>query len=126
MQRIHDLICAVNRGCSLKKQEVSCVFSPLNEKVLKTLKNCGYIHGYTVDHPKISIMLRYDDLRNPLINSVNSISKPSRRVYIRVINLLKLSSENIEYILSTSKGVLSIKHALKLRVGGELLFKLCI
>lgn len=59
---------------------------------------------------------------------INRISKPGRRIYFTAKQnqklLLKLTKISNTVVLSTSKGVMTIKKAVELNLGGELLFKI--
>lgn len=100
-----------------------------NEKkrITEILYNSGYILKYKFEDTAnnqgvIRIALKYNPLTKlPIIRSLTRVSRPGRRVYAksgeakRVINGLGIA------ILSTSKGVMTDKEAIKENVGGEVL-----
>lgn len=91
------------------------------ETFLKILWNEGYILGYTIlkqDSQKIKIFLKYKN-GEPAINSIKSISKPSRKIYYSIKQIWKINSNNNFIIFSTNKGLKSIIDCKKLKIGGE-------
>ena len=62
--------------------------------------------------------------RKPALRQVKIISKPSLRVYVGIHGLKKLLREEAISILSTPKGIMTVKDAAKGKLGGEYLFKI--
>ena len=58
---------------------------------------------------------------NPVINEINRVSKPGRRVYSSIKNLQKTYNGLGISILSTPRGVMSDNEAREANVGGEVL-----
>jgi len=102
----------------------SFIFQPrkkICESCLKILWREGYILGYTVDQEKsnqIKIFLKYKN-NQPVINSLNLISKPSKRVYCSAKQIWKIDSSKFFIIFFTNKGLKSILECKKLKIGGE-------
>ena len=88
------------------------------ESFLKILWTEGFILGYSIENEKIKIFLKYVNGR-PAINSLNLISRPSRKVYYSVKQIWKIDSQKSFVIFSTSQGFKTIKDCKKLRLGGE-------
>jgi len=91
------------------------------ESYLKILWREGFILGYTIDYKnknQIKIFLKYKS-GQPVINSCNLISKPSRRVYYSIKQIWKIDSSKSFIIISTNKGLKSIVECKKLKIGGE-------
>jgi ribosomal protein S8 len=61
-----------------------------------------------------------------LIKKIKLYSKPSNKKYIKYLQLKQLIKKNNEFgLISTSqKGVITFSEALKLKVGGEIVFYL--
>jgi small subunit ribosomal protein S8 len=102
----------------------SFIFHPrkkICESYLHILWREGYILGYTID-PKnkkqLKIFLKYRN-NKPAINSLNLISKPSKRIYYSIKQIWKIDSSKSFIIFSTNKGLKSIVECKKLRLGGE-------
>jgi small subunit ribosomal protein S8 len=92
------------------------------ESFLKVLWVEGFISGYTVDpinSKKLKIFLKYYRNGKPVINSIELISKPSRRIYWSVHQIWKIDSSKNFIIFSTNKGLKSLLDCKKLKIGGE-------
>ena len=89
------------------------------ESYLKIMWREGYVLGYTIENDnRIKIFLKYKN-NQPVINSLNLVSKPSRRVYYSAKQIWKIDSSKSLIIFSTSKGLKSILECKKLKIGGE-------
>jgi small subunit ribosomal protein S8 len=123
---IIDLPIQLKNGYLAKKEKISLIYSKLAEEVLKILKREKYIKDYRVisqnNKKNIEVYLLYHENRG-VLTDVELVSKPGRRVYSRIKKLkLTLGGLGIT-ILSTPKGVMTDKEARKMRVGGEVLFR---
>ena len=99
--------------------------SKLRANVLEVLKEEGYIRGYfheTVSEGigNLKIELKYFE-NQPVIQSLDRVSKPGRRVYAKIKDLKQINNGLGLVVLSTPKGVLSDGKARELNVGGEVL-----
>ena len=93
-------------------------------KILNVLKNEGFIHDYFLEENKeksnVTINLKYK-MGNPVINNIQRISKPGRRIYSSAESLPKINNGLGVAIISTPKGVMSDHKARVNNVGGEIL-----
>jgi small subunit ribosomal protein S8 len=91
---------------------------------LNILINNGYIYGFKIIKNKnIIVFLKYID-NQPSIKKIKIISKKKKNLYLKNKQLLNLNTSLNLYIISTCKGILSHKQALKYNLGGELLCKI--
>ena len=60
---------------------------------------------------------------NPVINSIQRISKPGRRIFSSAESLPKINNGLGIAIISTPKGVMSDVSARKQKIGGEIICK---
>lgn len=88
------------------------------ENYLKILWSEGFILGYFIENNKIKIFLKYIN-EKPAINSLNLISKPSRRIFYSIKQIWKIDSNQHFIIFSTNKGLKTIIECKKHRLGGE-------
>jgi small subunit ribosomal protein S8 len=107
------------------KSKVISPASRLRERVLEVLQREGFIRGFaTVERegaaPEIEIELKYFD-GQPVIQKIQRVSKPGRRVYASVDTLPTVFNGLGISILSTSKGVMSDADARDANVGGEVI-----
>lgn len=96
--------------------------------IIECLKRAGYVSDFEIKTVKtrnyIEIKLIYKKGNAPKIETVQRISKPSRRMYISVKELRSVRNGYGSAIISTPKGVMTEKEAKKEMVGGEMLFKI--
>jgi small subunit ribosomal protein S8 len=98
--------------------------SKIKVELARVLKSEGYIESYDVTkdrpQPMLRVQLKYSD-RQPVVTSIQRVSKPGRRVYTQRDDIpLVLSGMGIA-ILSTSRGIMTGKKAHRLGLGGEVL-----
>lgn len=122
---IADLLTRIRNGQRAMKQSVSCPHSNEKESLIKVLEEEGYVRACRVEvaadgHKQLQIELKYHD-NQPVIRSIDRVSKPGRRVYSPIAKLAKVASGLGISILSTNKGILSDARARELSVGGEVL-----
>jgi len=99
--------------------------SRMKISLARIFKDEGFIKNYKVikDNKQgiLRVYLRYDDQNQPLIQRIERVSKPGRRVYAGCEELPKVQGGLGVAVISTSKGVMTDRQARKLRVGGEVL-----
>lgn len=114
------------RNAQLRSHSV-CVTpaSKLRGWVLDVLQDEGYIRGYSRvekegEKPTFEIELKYHE-GEPVIQKIHRVSKPGRRVYSSVKELMPIRNGLGISIISTPKGVMSDSLARQNNVGGEVL-----
>ncbi|KPL51469.1 MULTISPECIES: 30S ribosomal protein S8 [Hyphomicrobiales] len=120
-----DMLTRIRNAQMRRKSKVLTPASKLRANVLDVLKTEGYIRGYElvdVDGGKseFEIELKYYD-GEPVIRSIQRVSKPGRRVYSSVANIPRVANGLGVTILSTPKGVMADHAARDSNVGGEVL-----
>lgn len=98
------------------------------EIILKFLFKENFIKNYLNLKKNFIVFFKFNTNTTPLIKKIEVISTPSKKIYINWYDLNSLIYQNkiSFFILSTSQGILQGKDALKLKIGGELLFKITI
>ena len=123
---ISDMIARINNGQMRSSKKIEMPSSVFKIKILNVLKNEGFIHDYSLDKNKeksnITINLKYK-MGNPVINNIQRISKPGRRIYSSAESLPKINNGLGVAIISTPKGVMSDIDARKQNIGGEIICK---
>jgi len=124
-----DMLTRIRNGQMARMPKVSCPSSRLRKNVLEALVREGYIRGYTEvqqgsNQPDLEIELKYDDQEDPVIRTIERVSKPGRRVYSGIAELGKVFNGLGVSILSTPRGVLSDNEARAQNVGGEVLCRI--
>ncbi|NJO53762.1 MAG: 30S ribosomal protein S8 [Bacteroidales bacterium] len=122
---IGDMITRIRNAQMRRRNSVATPGSKLRGRVLDVLKSEGFIRGYTTtEHAsgrtEFEVELKYFD-GQPVIKSIDRVSKPGRRVYASVDTLPHVMNGLGIAIVSTPKGVMADHEARSLNVGGEIL-----
>lgn len=122
-----DMLTRIRNGQRARKSVVTAPASRLRANVLEVLQREGYIRGFETEEVKaglsqLAIQLKYAD-GQPVIREISRVSKPGRRVYAKIKDLLPVYNGLGITILSTPRGVMSDHEARSANVGGEILCK---
>ena len=123
---IGDMLARIKNAQQRNHKKVSLPSSKFKEKIADVLKSEGYIIDYKVHNIENKINLEIDlkyNSGNPVINSIQRISKPGRRIFSSAESLPKVSNGLGIAIISTPKGVMTDQDARKNQVGGEIICK---
>jgi small subunit ribosomal protein S8 len=123
---IGDMLTKIRNGYKSNISSVIHINSIQCNKILDILYEEGYIRGYKlINNNNVEIMLKYINSQ-PAINQIIRISKPGRKIYYSVEEIKKLiiNNQNIFYILSTSRGIITSKQVIEYNVSGEVLCKI--
>jgi small subunit ribosomal protein S8 len=129
---IADMLTRLRNAVQAKHARVDVPANTLKTEIARILQDEGYISGYKmVDEPPagtrrvpakaIRIFLKYGPRGEGVISGIRRVSRPGRRVYYSrdkvppVLGGLGIS------ILTTSRGVMTGREAVKTGVGGEVL-----
>ncbi|NVK31806.1 MAG: 30S ribosomal protein S8 [Gammaproteobacteria bacterium] len=122
-----DMFTRIRNAQSAKKRVVSFPSSKERLAVLNLLKEEGYVGEYNVsdlgnNKQEVTVELRYFEGK-PVIENIERISRPSRRVYAGTKDLPKIIGGLGVAMISTSKGLMSDRRARELGEGGEVIGK---
>jgi len=127
MDKIANLITSLKNAGSVGQDMVTIPFSKFNLAILELLEKEGYIKSVSKKGKKIHKTLEAGILYVnglPRIQGVSRVSHFSMRVYERSKDLKSVRSGYGNFILSTTKGIMTDVMAKKEKVGGEVLFKI--
>lgn len=120
---IADMLTRMRNALMVKHQEVSIPHSVLKEKILNIFKEEGYIKNFRVTtetgHKNIIVYLKYSETGESVIRGLKKVSKPGGRVYVNSKNLVTVLGGLGNGVVSTSRGIKTVKECLQERVGGE-------
>ena len=122
---IGDMLARIKNAQVRNHIKVSLPSSKFKVKIANVLKSEGYIIDYKVTDdkkPLIEINLKYNS-GNPVISSIERVSKPGRRIFSSAESLPKVNNGLGIAIISTPKGVMTDIDARKQKVGGEIICK---
>ena len=122
---IADLLTRIRNASSAKHATVDIPASNMKKAICQILLDEGYIKSYTVAEDNkqgvITVVLKYGEGRMPAITGLRRVSKPGLRIYADVENLPRVMKGLGIAIVSTSKGIMTVREARKAHVGGEVL-----
>lgn len=123
---IADLLTRIRNAKMVGKTEVRVPASKIKEVIAKQLKKSGYLAEVKREagKPRDTIVITINKPgENSTINEITRLSKPGRRVYVKSDEIPKVKSGRGIVLVSTSKGVITGREAVKQGLGGELLLK---
>lgn len=125
---VADLINRLKNAGAIKQASISIPFSNLKLAIAEKLKDAGYVKTIEKKGKKVKktldIVIAYDNSGEPKIRGVKRVSKPGRRLYRSVTEIVPVRYGHGSLILSTPSGIKTDKEARKEKVGGEALFEI--
>ena len=124
---IGDMIARIKNAQLRNHKFINLPSSNFKVKIAEVLKKEGFIIDYKVENKKsnkyiLLINLKYN-LGSPVINTIQRISKPGRRIFSSAESLPKINNGLGIAIISTPKGVMTDIDARKQKLGGEIICK---
>jgi small subunit ribosomal protein S8 len=121
---VADMLTRIRNAHMVDKKEVNIPASSLKSAIASVMQQEGYIESFSVNGEAaaktITIKLKYYDDK-PVIDSLQRISKPSLRVYVKSTEMPSVMNGLGIVIVSTPKGVMTGQNAAAENVGGEVL-----
>lgn len=122
---IADMLTRVRNAGKAKFSSVDIPGSKMKFELAKLLKDEGYIRNYKFikDNKQgvLRVYLKYNDKQEHSILSIDRVSKPSKRVYMKGKDIKPVYSGLGIAVLSTSKGIMTDKQAREKNIGGEII-----
>jgi small subunit ribosomal protein S8 len=142
---ISDMLSRIRNAVGSKHTRVDIPASRLKAEIARILEDEGYIHGFKLVEEKpektradkaekadkaakapvprqvIRISLKYGPHGERVITGIERISRPGRRVYFRSREVPHVLGGLGTNILTTSRGVMTGRAAMRAGVGGEVL-----
>jgi small subunit ribosomal protein S8 len=127
---IADMLTRIRNAVTAKHTRVDIPASRIKVDIARILQDEGYIQGFKLleeadGKPALSktlrLFLKYGPHGERLITGVQRISRPGRRVYFGRDEVPEVLAGLGTSILTTSRGVMTGRNAVKAGVGGEVL-----
>lgn len=122
---IADMLTRVRNALKRRHELVEIPSSKMKLAIAELFKREGFIKSFReVEYKKqgkIVIELTYRNQKQPTINGLRRISKPSRRIYLGYRDIKPVYNGTGVAILSTPQGVMTDAVAREKKVGGEFL-----
>jgi len=122
---IADMLTRIRNSILARHEKVDIPASKVKAEVARILKEEGYIVGYkTIEEGpqgvlRLSLRKMTDGTR--VIQGIQRVSKPGRRIYVNKDQIPRVQGGLGINILSTSRGLMTGRQAIREGVGGELL-----
>jgi small subunit ribosomal protein S8 len=124
---IADMLSRIRNATIARHPRVDMPSSRLKVEIAKILEHEGYIQGFKVleaeDRPQaqLRVVLKYGPRGERVITGIQRVSRPGRRVYFGRDDVPDVLAGLGTSILTTSRGVMTGRQAVKAGVGGEVL-----
>ena len=124
---IGDMIARIKNAQLRNHKNIELPASNFKIKIANVLKSEGFISDYKVKNEEsnkiiLEISLKYNS-GSPVINTIERISKPGRRIFSSASSMPKINNGLGIAIISTPKGVMTDIDARKQKLGGEIICK---
>jgi small subunit ribosomal protein S8 len=125
---VADLLTCIRNACKAKHKKVDVPTSKMKAEVVRVLLREKYINNFkSIDDKKrglLRIYLKYDQKERPVIQGIERVSKPGRRVYIRRHEVPKVQGGLGTALISTPSGIMTDQEARDEGLGGEYLCRI--
>ncbi len=125
---ISDMLSRIRNATIGRQTRVDMPSSRLKVEIAKILEAEGYIQGFKVLEPEgervqaqLRVFLKYGPRGERVITGIQRVSRPGRRVYFGRDDVPEVLAGLGTSILTTSRGVMTGREAVKAGVGGEVL-----
>lgn len=124
---IADMLTRIRNAVTAKHTRVDIPASRIKADIARILADEGYIQGFKLvddassPQKTLRLILKYGPHGERLITGIERISRPGRRVYFGRQDVPEVLAGLGTSILTTSRGVMTGREAVKVGVGGEVL-----
>ena len=126
---IADMLARIRNATQSRHPRVDMPLSRLKVEIAKILESEGYIQGFKVLDVQpgervqalLRVFLKYGPRGERVITGIQRVSRPGRRVYFGRDDVPEVLAGLGTSILTTSRGVMTGREAVKTGVGGEVL-----
>ena len=120
---VADLLTRIRNALMRKKMSVNVPYSKLKHELSKLLVKEGFLENVKKvkkDFDELEIILKYYN-DEPVIKELTRESKPGLRKYISYKDIKPHKGGLGLKVLTTSKGLMTDKEAIKAEIGGEII-----
>ncbi len=127
MDTVAQFLTRIRNAGTARHEKVDIPSSKVRVGLAEILVNNGLIRSFKVAKDSkqgvMRVYLKYSETGEHVINKIDRISRPGRRVYVKANEIPVVRSGLGMTIVSTSQGLMSGKEAQKKNLGGELVAK---
>ena len=119
---ISDMLTRIRNAQLVNKREVAIPYSNLKFEIAKLLKTKKFISAVAKQDQEQGFPLILITLKKDGIKGIDRVSKPGKRVYLKVQDLpTQFKYGRGTVVISTSKGIIDANTAKKEKFGGEII-----
>ncbi len=122
---VGDMLTRIRNAGRARLHETSCPASKLKMAVARVLSEEGFVGEVSSQkgesHDVMTIAIRYRDDGRTMLDSIQRMSKPGRRVYVGAKEIPLVRKGLGMVVLSTPKGVMCDRDAREAKLGGEVI-----
>ena len=123
------MLARIRNATVARRTRVDMPSSRLKVEIARILESEGYVQGFKVIEPQpgelpqtqLRLFLKYGPRGERVITGIQRVSRPGRRVYFGRNDVPDVLAGLGTSILTTSRGVMTGREAVKAGVGGEVL-----
>jgi len=127
MDTVAQFLTRIRNAGVARHEKVDVPASKFRQGIAEILAQQGFIRSFKVAKDSkqgvMRVYLKYSETGDHAIESIQRVSRPGRRVYVKATEIPSIRSGLGVTILSTSQGLMSGKEAKEKNLGGELLCK---
>jgi small subunit ribosomal protein S8 len=120
---ISDMLTRIRNAGLARHATTTCPSSKMKLAIARVLSEQGFLGEVQVEpregHAVLRMEIRYNDQGTALIDGIQRISRPGRRVYVSADEIPKVRNGLGVSVISTSKGILCDDAAREATLGGE-------
>ena len=126
--QVADFITRIKNASLARRKKVNMPYSGMVREIANVLVEKDFLESVKEQDIKGKKFLEATvkfDRRIPVVSDVQIISKPSLRVYVGSRGIKEIEKKGMTtVVMSTNKGIMVGKDAVKRGIGGEVLFKI--
>lgn len=127
MDTVAEFLTRIRNAGAAKHDKVDVPSSGIRAGIAAVLQKSGYIRSYKVvrDNKQgmMRVYLRYTEEGQHIIKSMQRLSSPGLRRYVKAKEIPKVRNGYGMAVLSTSQGIMTGDEASEKNLGGEVLFQ---
>ena len=127
MDTVSDFLTRIRNAGHAKHEKLDVPSSGLKAGIASLLQKSGYIRSFKVAkddrQSMMRVYLRYNEKGDHIIRSLQRLSTPGLRRYVKAKDIPKVRNGYGVAVISTSQGIMTGEEAAEKNLGGELLFQ---
>jgi len=116
---VGDFLIKVKNTAMAKNKKLTVLANKEIVAIAESLKKLNYLDEVKKEENFLTLSLAFKNKR-PVLTNLKLVSKPGLRVYMDVDELSAKRGPSV-FLVTTSKGVMSSREAIKNRIGGEVI-----